>query len=519
MGSSLLIRLSCSQAAELRGKMMDNISVEMRNISKYFSGVRALEDAELTVRKGEIHALIGENGAGKSTLMKILSGALRRDQGVIRVMGEEVAIQTPKEAKKLGIATIYQEFMLAPDLTVAENIFIDRFAGGSKLVNWKQLNKDAKVLLCQLGFDDIRPTTKVGTLSVAYQQVVEICKSLSRDVKVLILDEPTAVLTFKEIEKLFKLLNQLKKDGVSIIYISHRLEEIFELCDEITVMKDGSYVKQVKAGEINKDTLISMMVGRDIKDIFPKREVRIGETVLEVKNLSGSAMVQNVSFAVRAGEVLGFYGLVGAGRTETMRAVFGADEWEGGEILLNGKAVHFTKPKEAVKAGIGMVPEDRKTQGVILEQSIRINTTITSMPKVKNKWKIFDRKKECSFVEEVLGRINTKYGSIENPVSSLSGGNQQKVVLGKWLAADSKVIIFDEPTRGVDVGAKTEIYHCINQLAKAGIAILMISSEMPELLGMSDRIITMRQGKISGELKKNEFGEKNLIRLAMGGSK
>lgn len=497
---------------------MDKDMVEMKNIEKSFAGVKALDHAGLRVKEGEIHALIGENGAGKSTLMKILSGALHKDGGTVRILGEEVNIQTPKDAKRLGVATIYQEFMLAPDLTVAENIFIDRFASGEKLVHWKKLNEDARHLLCELGFEDISPSTRVGTLSVACQQVVEICKCLSRNVKILILDEPTAVLTFKEIGKLFALLRKLKSEGVSIIYISHRLEEIFELCDEITVMKDGTYVETVKTDSIDKDQLISMMVGRDIKDIFPRRDAVIGETVLEVKDLCGSSMVQNISFSVRRGEVLGFYGLVGAGRTETMRAVFGADDWMSGEILLDGKPVHFKSPRMAVKSGVGMVPEDRKRQGVILEQSIRVNTTITSMEKVKNKWKIFDRKKERGFVKRVLSSINTKYGSMEHPVSSLSGGNQQKVVLGKWLAADSRVIIFDEPTRGVDVGAKTEIYQCMNQLAKEGIAILMISSEMPELLGMSDRIITMRQGKISGELSKEDFGENNLIKLAMGGT-
>lgn len=497
---------------------MDKNMVEMKDIEKSFAGVKALDHAGLNVKEGEIHALIGENGAGKSTLMKILSGALHKDGGTVRILGEEVNIQTPKDAKRLGVATIYQEFMLAPDLTVAENIFIDRFASGEKLVHWKKLNEDARHLLCELGFEDISPSTRVGILSVACQQVVEICKCLSRNVKILILDEPTAVLTFKEIGKLFALLRKLKSEGVSIIYISHRLEEIFELCDEITVMKDGTYVETVKTDSIDKDQLISMMVGRDIKDIFPRRDAVIGETVLEVKDLCGSSMVQNISFSVRRGEVLGFYGLVGAGRTETMRAVFGADDWMSGEILLDGKPVHFKSPRMAVKSGVGMVPEDRKRQGVILEQSIRVNTTITSMEKVKNKWKIFDRKKERGFVKRVLSSINTKYGSMEHPVSSLSGGNQQKVVLGKWLAADSRVIIFDEPTRGVDVGAKTEIYQCMNQLAKEGIAILMISSEMPELLGMSDRIITMRQGKISGELSKEDFGENNLIKLAMGGT-
>ncbi len=317
----------------------------------------------MQVRAGEIHALIGENGAGKSTLMKILAGALKRDSGEIFIDGQKTEMQTPRDAHRLGIATIYQEFMLAPDLTVAENIFIENLTSGKKLINWKTLNQSARQLLEELGFGEIDPSAKVNTLSVACQQVVEICKSLSQKVKVLILDEPTAVLTFREIEKLFTLLRRLKEEGVSIIYISHRLEEIFQLCDEITVMKDGCFVKQVKTGDIDKDRLISLMVGRDIKDIFPKRQnVTIGEPVLEVKDLCAGSLVRNVSFTLHAGEVLGFYGLVGAGRTETMRAVFGADALESGEILLFGEKVRFKNPRQAVKMGLGMVPEDRKSR-------------------------------------------------------------------------------------------------------------------------------------------------------------
>ena len=326
------------------------------------------------------------------------------------------------------------------------------------------------------------------------------------------------MLTFREIEKLFALLRKLKSEGVSIIYISHRLEEIFQLCDEITVMKDGSFVKQVRADEIDKERLIGLMVGRDIKDIFPRREnVVIGPPILEVKNLCAGPLVQNISFTLRAGEVLGFYGLVGAGRTETMRAIFGADTAESGEIALFGEKVKFRSPKQAVKKGLGMVPEDRKKQGLILEQSIKANTTVTSMRDVQNGFRAFDKKKEAAYTEGILDSLNTKYASVEDKVSQLSGGNQQKVALAKWLAAKSRCIIFDEPTRGVDVGAKTEIYTCMNQLAAQGIGIVMISSEMPELMGMSDRIIIMRQGKIAGEITKEEFTENNMIRLAMGG--
>lgn len=492
--------------------------IEMLNIKKAFSGIYALNGAQLKVKPGEIHALIGENGAGKSTLMKVLAGALQREDGIVKIEGQEVHFSTPKEGKQAGIATIYQEFMLAPELTVTENIFIDRLNKEGKIIKWKRLTEEAARLLSEMGFDEINPGTKVAELSVAYQQVVEICKSISRNAKVLVLDEPTAVLTVKEIQKLFKLLKKLKADGVSIIYISHRLEEIFELCDTITVMKDGAFVDCIPADSIDKEGLIRKMVGRDLNQMFPDRHAEIGETVLEVQHLTGSELVQDISFSVKSGQVLGFYGLVGAGRTETMRAVFGADKWESGSIRFQGKQVHFKSPKQAVKAKLGMLPEDRKRQGVLLDQSIKMNASITAMGKAQNKG-IFSLKKETSFVKELLGKINTKYASIEDPASSLSGGNQQKVALAKWLAADCRCIIFDEPTRGVDVGAKTEIYHCINQLAQSGLAIIMISSEMPELMGMCDDIIVMHQGRIRGTLSRAEFSEDNIIFAAMGGEK
>lgn len=492
--------------------------IEMLDIKKAFSGIYALNGAQLKVKPGEIHALIGENGAGKSTLMKVLAGALQREDGIVKIEGQEVHFSTPKEGKLAGIATIYQEFMLAPELTVTENIFIDRLNKEGKIIKWKRLTEEAARLLSDMGFDEINPGTKVAELSVAYQQVVEICKSISRNAKVLVLDEPTAVLTVKEIQKLFKLLKKLKADGVSIIYISHRLEEIFELCDTITVMKDGAFVDCIPADSIDKEGLIRKMVGRDLNQMFPDRHAEIGETVLEVQHLTGSELVQDISFSVKSGQVLGFYGLVGAGRTETMRAVFGADKWESGSIRFLGKQVHFKSPKQAVKAKLGMLPEDRKRQGVLLDQSIKMNASITAMGKAQNKG-IFSLKKETSFVKELLGKINTKYASIEDPASSLSGGNQQKVALAKWLAADCRCIIFDEPTRGVDVGAKTEIYHCINQLAQSGLAIIMISSEMPELMGMCDDIIVMHQGRIRGTLSRAEFSEDNIIFAAMGGEK
>lgn len=496
--------------------MEEEYRVEMREIKKSFGGVHALYNANLFVKPGEIHALVGENGAGKSTLMKILAGALKKDSGIVKIDGREVNFSSPKDGKDAGIATIYQEFMLAQDLSVTENIFIDRLNKDGKIINWKKLHQETSELLKRMGFKDISPKERVGNLSVAYQQVVEICKSLSRDAHIIIFDEPTAVLTVNEIEKLFLLIRKIKKTGVSVIYISHRLDEIFELCDRITVMKDGSFVDCVNKDEINKPTLITKMIGRELSKMYPPRNAKIGGTILEAQHLNGeSNLVKDISFSVRAGEVLGFYGLVGAGRTETMRAIFGADKWTDGKLIFLGREVHFKSPKQAVKAGLGMLPEDRKRQGVLLYQSIRINSSINVMPLVQNHG-IFDKKKESSFVIKLLGKINTKYGSIEDDVSSLSGGNQQKVSLAKWLAAECKCIIFDEPTRGVDVGAKTEIYTCINELAEQGIAVIMISSEMPELIGMCDSVVVMHQGRVTGRLSREELSESNIIVAAMG---
>lgn len=495
--------------------MQNEYRLEMKNISKHFGGVKALTDVSLRVKPGEIHALIGENGAGKSTLMKILSGAYQKDAGEVYVDGKLAKINQPKDAIALGIAVIYQEFMLAPDLTVAENIYIDKLSAGKLAINWHKLKQDAKVQLSKLGFDDIDPGAKVGSLSVAYQQIVEICKCLTRDARVLVLDEPTAVLTFTEIEKLFEVVRNLQKNGVSVIYISHRLEEIFELSDSVTILKDGGYVDTVETASIDKAKLVTMMVGREMTQMFPDRNAKIGDVVLKAENLEAGKLVQGVSFEVRAGEVLGFSGLVGAGRTETMRAIFGADALEKGKVLYFGKETRFKGPKEAITQGFGLLPEDRKKQGLLLEQSIRMNTTLASLHKVSHMG-IINHKKEKEYVKELLASISTKYGSTEDNANSLSGGNQQKIALAKWLAADCKCIVFDEPTRGVDVGAKTEIYKIMNQLAEKGVGIIMISSEMPEVIGMCDRVMVMRNGKISGEVDKDELTENNLIKYAMG---
>lgn len=496
--------------------MQEEYQLEMENITKKFGGVKALTDVTFRIKKGEIHALVGENGAGKSTLMKILSGVHQKDSGKILIEGRETQISSPRDAIDLGVSVIYQEFMLAPDLSVAENVYIDRLASGKKIINWKELSRKTKEQLEKLGFGDISPSARVGDLSVAYQQVVEICKSLTRNSKIIIFDEPTAVLTFSEIEKLFDVIRRLKQEGVSVVYISHRLEEIFDLCDTITVLKDGCNIKTLPVSSVSKMELVSLMIGRDITQLFPPRNAKIGEEILNVRNLNAGRMVKDVSFTVRAGEIVGFSGLVGSGRTETMRAIFGIDKKDSGKIIYFDREVDFRDPKEAIEAGFGLLPENRKEQGLILEQSIRINSTLSSLRKVKNRLGVIHKKFEKEYVTDLLAKIATKYGSIEDDVSSLSGGNQQKVSLAKWLSADCRCIVFDEPTRGVDVGAKKEIYEIMNKLAEKGIGIIMISSEMTEIIGMCDRAIIMRQGNIAGELEKSELNEDNLIQYAMG---
>ena len=496
--------------------MEGQYKLEMKGITKRFGKVTALHDVSLNVKPGEIHALVGENGAGKSTLMKILSGAYTKDEGTILVDGKEVNIDGSRSSMNLGIAIIYQEFMLAPDLTVAENIFIDRLSSGGVAINWSKLRSDAREQLDKLGFGDINPNAKCGSLSVAYQQVVEICKCLARNARVLVFDEPTAVLTFKEVRKLFEIIKRLKEEGVSIVYISHRMEEIFELSDRITVLKDGGYVTTLNTADTDQRSLVNLMVGREMKDMFPPRHASIGETVLKVENLQAGKMVQGVSFEAHSGEVLGFYGLVGAGRTETMRAIFGADKKDSGKVYYFGKEVNWKSPKEAVSEQFGLLPEDRKKQGLLLEQSIRMNTTLACLKTKIAPKGLINHRSEKNLVKQQLASIQTKYGDTEDNANTLSGGNQQKIALAKWMTADCKCIVFDEPTRGVDVGAKVEIFNVMNSLAEKGVAIIMISSEMPEVIGMCDRVEIMRNGKITGELNKTELSEDALIAFAMG---
>ena len=485
----------------------------MVNISKRFGGIHALNGVSFAVRPGEVHALLGENGAGKSTLMKILSGAYGRDAGEIRVGGKKVEISSPRVSRDLGISVIYQELVLAPHLSVAENIFLGELGG---LVNRRRLRERSRELLRQIGFD-LDPDTLVGDLPVAYQQVVEIAKAISHDVKVLVLDEPTAVLAPQDARRLLDIVRKLSQKGVSLIYISHRLEEIFEVADAITVIKDGRTVGTVSPKDIDVHGLIDMMVGRRVTTLFPQTERKFADPVLRVQNLRSAPKVLDASFELRAGEILGVAGLVGSGRTEMARAIYGADRAGGGSVTVGDRTRLNRSPREGVLSGIGLVPEDRKGQGVVTSLPIRQNTTMPVLKRLTAMFGVIKSKSERTMVGRLMGRLAVKARDMDAPVDSLSGGNQQKVVLSKWFEAGCRVIILDEPTRGVDVGAKAEIYRLIDELAAQGLGILLISSDLIEVIGMSDRILVMSYGRVAGELAKADFSEANIMRLALLG--
>ncbi|MBN9046809.1 MAG: sugar ABC transporter ATP-binding protein [Rhizobiales bacterium] len=491
-------------------------NLEMTSISKRFGGIRALSGVTFSARGGEVHALLGENGAGKSTLMRILSGDYQPDEGSVSLDDETLSLTNPRVARDHGIAVIYQEFALCPDLSVAENIFIDDLALGERFINWKNLYARAEELVGTLGLAQLDVRRTVSDLSVAEQQIVEICKALRRSSRVIVFDEPSAVLTERETQKLFQLIGRLKAEGVCVVYISHRLEEVFAICDRATVMKDGRRVATVDVADIDQTRLVEMMVGRDLAHVFPPRDVAIGEPVLEVKSLKLEHLVDNVSFTVRAGEVLGFYGLIGSGRTETMRAIFGADRFADGEIRLKGRAVRNGDPGTGVRNGFGMVPEDRKGQGVLLDLSIGENIMLRRTNDTLRPCGILDRTAEKREIDRLIRSLRIKAPNGDLAVSALSGGNQQKVALAKWLATDLEVLILDEPTRGVDVGAKAEIYEIINQVAGRGLAVIVISSDLPELIGVADRIVVMRSGRITGEVSGEHMREEAVIALAMG---
>jgi ribose transport system ATP-binding protein len=490
--------------------------LEMRNVTKRFPGVLALNNVQFNLRPGEVHCLVGENGAGKSTLMKILAGAQPMDSGEIILSEGPVAIHSPHHAQQLGISMIYQEFNLSPYLSVAENIFLGREPrlGGTPFINWKKMYADAREILGRIRVDlDVRKP--VNECSVAQQQMIEIGKAISFNSTIIVMDEPSATLTEHELRALFDLIRTLRRQGIGLIYISHRLEEIFEIGDRVTVMRDGEYVGTNAVCDVTRDDIIRMMVGRELKDEFPKETFDRGAERLRVEGLTRHGAFSNVSFATHCGEIVALTGLVGAGRTEVARAIFGADRIDGGQIHLDGKPVAVRSPQDAIRQGIGLLTEDRKGQGLVLGMTLRENTTLANLRSLV-KFLFVNRREERSVTERFVRELQIKTPSIEQVVQTLSGGNQQKVVLAKWLFTQSKFLIFDEPTRGIDVGAKVEIYKLMNELVRKGVSILMISSELPEVLGMCDRILVMHEGRLAGELSRKDATQERIMQLATG---
>lgn len=493
---------------------MENI-LEIRNLTKTYPGVIALNDLSLSVRRGECHAIIGENGAGKSTLIKSIAGAIEPDKGTVVFEGKEYASLDPTLAKEIGIGVIYQEFALCPALSAAENIFLGERLTSGAFQNREKMNRKAQEILDQFRVDGLKATMKVRDLSTAYQQLVEIAKTIARESKLIIMDEPTAPLTEREVEVLFRIIRRLKAEGITIIYISHRLDELYEVSDRVTVMRDGCYIMTTDTKDVSKDKLIAAMVGRELKKNFEARAVKTEEILLETKNLGGNG-VQPFSIQLHKGEVLGFAGLVGAGRTEYAQLLFGAAEKECGEVYLNGEKALIRSPQDAVKYGIGMVPEDRKLCGALLRMSISDNIVVSILKRISNRFSFVDKNQEKEIAAEQMQALQIKAPSANTQVNNLSGGNQQKVVLAKWLANDSSVLILDEPTRGIDVAAKQEIYKLINELAAQGKGIIVISSDMEEIIGIADRILILYEGRLSGELSREEFTQERILKFASG---
>jgi ABC-type sugar transport system ATPase subunit len=488
--------------------------LEMKGIGKSFPGVKALEGVNLTIRQGQVHALLGENGAGKSTLIKILSGAYSRDEGEIFLNGELVDIRNPGDAERLGISTIYQEFNLASHMTVAENIFLGHLPTKAGRVDWARVRSRSRELLDSLEVN-LGVDTLTGSLSVAQQQMVEIAKALNRNTRLLVMDEPSAVLGEKDIDNLFAVVRRLQATGIGIIYISHRLKEIFEIADEVSVLKDGRYVGTRRVSEVNMDDLVKLMIGRDLEDVYPKRNSAPGEVVLEVSHLAQAHLVKDVSFSLRAGEIVGFAGITGSGRTEVARVLFGADKPTAGEMKLLGKPYRPRSPRDAIDQGMALVTEDRKRLGLLLKLQVYFNVTVAGLDRL-SRFGMLQLRQERSLVAKWIENLRIKTPSADFMVANMSGGNQQKVVLARWLSLGIKVFILDEPTRGIDVGSKSEIYQIMADLADLGVAIIMISSELPEVLGMSDRILVMRDGKVAADLSRDEASEELIMHYAVG---
>lgn len=492
---------------------MGNSLVQMKNIAKSFSDTKVLKGVHLELGHGEILALLGENGAGKSTLMKILSGIYSKEEGEIYLDGELCHFQNPKEAQNKGIAIIHQEMNLCNDLTVSENIFLGREISGTLQLSRKKMDEESQRILDSLGVS-MKATDLAGDLKVSEQQMVEIAKALSEEAKVLIMDEPTSALSRKEIEDLFRVIRRLRDEGRGIIYISHRLDELRAIVDRVTILRDGENVISANLSDLSIDDIIRHMVGREIQDKFPHLSCEKGVEILRVENLEAGPKVRNISFSLYEGEILGIAGLMGAGRTEMTRALFGVEEKSAGKVYLYGKEISIRSPKDSIEHGMALIPEDRRKDGLCTELSIRENIALPNLDSLIGPFSALSKEKEKQLSGQAMQSLNVKAESEEMIAKNLSGGNQQKVVLGKWLVRNPKVILFDEPTRGIDIGAKVEIYQIMNELKKKGVGVLFISSEMEEVLGMSDRILVFCDGRITGELSKEESSQENILKFA-----
>ena len=493
--------------------MSGKVILSTEHLTKLYPGVRANDDISMEIYDGEIHAIVGENGAGKSTWIKTIAGAHAPTSGTITIDGKTYASLKPEQARELGIEVIYQEFNLVPNMTCAENIYLNKKTGKSFLVNAKERSRRAKALFDSLGVD-IDPDRPVGSYTPGYMQIVEISKAISQDVKILIMDEPTAPLTVSEVDLFFRIIRDLKAKGITIIYISHRLEEIFEIADRVSVFRDGKFIETMAIGDTNRQSLINKMVGRELTESYPTRHVAPGEETLRLENVCGNG-VKNVNFSVHKGEILGFAGLVGAGRTELMNVIYGAAKMDSGTMYLHGKPVTLHSPADGIRHGIGLIPEDRKNLGVFQTWSIAWNSAIMCLKKVSDRMMV-NTKKERANAERYVKELGIRTPTIDQLVKNLSGGNQQKVVIAKTLAADTEILIFDEPTRGIDVGAKQEIYALMNELVAQGHTILMVSSDMPELLGMSDRLVVLCEREQVGIVQREQFSQEYVLDLASG---
>ena len=487
--------------------------LDMKQIIKSFNGVEVLHGIDFSLRAGTVHALMGENGAGKSTLMKVLAGVHKCDDGEIWLKGKKTEIQSPRHAQELGIAMIHQELSPVPEMTVAENIFLGREPRKGLFVDYKKMYADTEKLLGEMKVR-VSPRAKIGRLKVADQQLIEISKAISLNADIIVMDEPTSAITDQEVEILFKTIADLKKKGTGIIYISHKMDEIFRIADDITVLRDGTYVNSWEAKDIDNNTLIKNMVGRELNEIFPKIKVPAKDVVMEVRHFTKENQFEDISFLVREGEILGIAGLIGAGRTELMNAIFGLEKPDSGEVFFEGRKVEIRRPSDAIRHGIAYVTEDRKNQGLVLEMGVGQNITIASM-KTLSSGMFIKRQEEKKTIDDQIRALRIKVHSPRQLVGKLSGGNQQKVVLAKWMMKNPKLLILDEPTRGIDIGAKSEIYKLMGEFVEKGNSIIMISSEMPEAMGMSDRILVLSNGRLSGELSREEFAQEDIMKMAV----